>query len=238
MPSVLIVDDEQHIRLLIEQTLEELEDDGVELLTASDGEEALGVDREPASGPRVPRRDDAEQERLRGLPRDQARPGLAGTFVVPADRQGPGPRPRAGSRRRRRPVHDQAVRSRRAARDALARSSASRRPPDGAAELRRLIVRHRHVAPMLSVLLAGTDARRRRSRDAEGEMILDRRPDGAGAATARRAPLPIVVEGETVGWVEGPRPAGAIAAVLVVRVPRARRTSGPSHARRSIAIAS
>jgi len=43
MSTVLIVDDEQHIRLLIEQTLEELEDDGVELLTAADGEEALGV---------------------------------------------------------------------------------------------------------------------------------------------------------------------------------------------------
>lgn len=43
MPTVLIVDDEQHIRLLIEQTLEELEDDGVEILTAVDGEEALDV---------------------------------------------------------------------------------------------------------------------------------------------------------------------------------------------------
>lgn len=43
MPAVLIVDDEHHIRLLIEQTLEALEDDGVELLTAADGEEALGV---------------------------------------------------------------------------------------------------------------------------------------------------------------------------------------------------
>ena len=43
MPTVLIVDDEQHIRLLIEQTLEELEDDGVELLTATNGEEALDV---------------------------------------------------------------------------------------------------------------------------------------------------------------------------------------------------
>jgi two-component system, OmpR family, alkaline phosphatase synthesis response regulator PhoP len=43
MPTVLIVDDEQHIRLLIEQTLEELEDDGVELLTAADGEQALDV---------------------------------------------------------------------------------------------------------------------------------------------------------------------------------------------------
>ena len=41
MPTVLIVDDEQHIRLLIEQTLEELEDEGVDLITARDGEEAL-----------------------------------------------------------------------------------------------------------------------------------------------------------------------------------------------------
>ncbi len=41
--SVLIVDDEQHIRLLIEQTLEELADDGVELYTASDGDEALAA---------------------------------------------------------------------------------------------------------------------------------------------------------------------------------------------------
>ena len=43
MASILIVDDEQHIRLLIEQTLEPLEDEGVELLTAGDGETALGV---------------------------------------------------------------------------------------------------------------------------------------------------------------------------------------------------
>jgi len=48
MPSVLIVDDEQHIRLLIEQALEELEDDGVELLTAPDGEVALDVVRNQA----------------------------------------------------------------------------------------------------------------------------------------------------------------------------------------------
>jgi CheY-like chemotaxis protein len=43
MATVLIVDDEQHIRLLIEQTLEELEDAGVEILTAADGEEAIDV---------------------------------------------------------------------------------------------------------------------------------------------------------------------------------------------------
>src|SRR5262245_52025780 len=50
MPSVLIVDDEQHIRLLIEQALEELEDDGVELLTAPDGQVALDVVRSQAPG--------------------------------------------------------------------------------------------------------------------------------------------------------------------------------------------
>ncbi|HET7726920.1 MAG TPA: response regulator [Candidatus Limnocylindrales bacterium] len=43
MPSVLIVDDEQHIRLLIEQALEELVDEGVDLYTAADGEEAIAV---------------------------------------------------------------------------------------------------------------------------------------------------------------------------------------------------
>ena len=41
--KILIVDDEAHIRALLEQTLEELEDDGVELLTASDGEAALAI---------------------------------------------------------------------------------------------------------------------------------------------------------------------------------------------------
>ena len=40
---LLIVDDEQHIRLLIEQTLEELLDEGVELYTAADGNEALAA---------------------------------------------------------------------------------------------------------------------------------------------------------------------------------------------------
>lgn len=41
MAKILIVDDEPHIRLLLEQTLEELEDQGVELLTAANGEDAL-----------------------------------------------------------------------------------------------------------------------------------------------------------------------------------------------------
>ena len=32
--TILIVDDEAHIRILMEQTLEDLEDEGIELLTA------------------------------------------------------------------------------------------------------------------------------------------------------------------------------------------------------------
>jgi two-component system, OmpR family, alkaline phosphatase synthesis response regulator PhoP len=39
--KILIVDDEAHIRMLIGQTLEELEDDGVEFLTADNGASAL-----------------------------------------------------------------------------------------------------------------------------------------------------------------------------------------------------
>lgn len=42
-PKILIVDDEAHLRSLLQQTLEELEDEGVELLTATNGEEALAA---------------------------------------------------------------------------------------------------------------------------------------------------------------------------------------------------
>ncbi|MEL6354426.1 MAG: response regulator, partial [Cyanobacteria bacterium J06627_28] len=41
--SILIADDELHIRALLEQTLEDLEDEGVDLLTASNGQEALDI---------------------------------------------------------------------------------------------------------------------------------------------------------------------------------------------------
>ena len=44
--KILIVDDEPHLRMLIQQTLEELEDEGVELLIAANGEEALDTIRE------------------------------------------------------------------------------------------------------------------------------------------------------------------------------------------------
>jgi len=41
--KLLIVDDEAHIRMLIEQTLEELEDEGVNFLSAENGEQALEI---------------------------------------------------------------------------------------------------------------------------------------------------------------------------------------------------
>lgn len=43
MAKILIVDDDAHIRLLLEQTLEDFEDKGVELLSASNGKEAIDI---------------------------------------------------------------------------------------------------------------------------------------------------------------------------------------------------
>lgn len=82
MPTVLIVDDEQHIRLLIEQTLEELEDEGVQLLTAGDGDEALAVigSQRPDLvflDVMMPKRNGYEV--CRAIKEDL---GLAGTYVV------------------------------------------------------------------------------------------------------------------------------------------------------------
>jgi two-component system alkaline phosphatase synthesis response regulator PhoP len=44
--KILIVDDEPHLRTLIQQTLEELEDEGVDLFMASNGEDALETIRQ------------------------------------------------------------------------------------------------------------------------------------------------------------------------------------------------
>jgi two-component system, OmpR family, alkaline phosphatase synthesis response regulator PhoP len=41
--KILIVDDEAHLRMLIHQALEELEDEGVELMTATNGDEAVAA---------------------------------------------------------------------------------------------------------------------------------------------------------------------------------------------------
>lgn len=46
MAKILIADDEKYIRLLLEQALEEITDQGVELLFAVDGQEALKIIQE------------------------------------------------------------------------------------------------------------------------------------------------------------------------------------------------
>ncbi|MDQ3128430.1 MAG: hypothetical protein M3Q66_08265, partial [Chloroflexota bacterium] len=81
-------------------------------------------------------------------------------------------------------------------------------------DLARLIVRHRHVAPMLSALLSGTNAGVRIS-DVDGAVILEREANGIGFER-----FPIAVEGRTVGWVEGDRVGRAIASVLSYAVAR------------------
>lgn len=77
-------------------------------------------------------------------------------------------------------------------------------------DLRRLIVRDRSVAPMMSALLAGTDARVR-ILDADERAIVDRQGGGFEGEVGRH---PVTVGRRTIGWVEGGRVAGAIAAVL------------------------
>jgi hypothetical protein len=88
-------------------------------------------------------------------------------------------------------------------------------------ELRRLIVRHRHVAPMVSALLASMDAAVT-IRDGEGAVILERGgPAGAGPGNAVIR-QDVVVDGDMLGWVEGGRTARGIAAVLAYAAARER----------------
>jgi two-component system alkaline phosphatase synthesis response regulator PhoP len=72
--KILIVDDEAYIRLLLEQTLEDLEEEGVEILTAADGEEGLAAIQ-------------AEQPRLVFL--DLMMPRMSGFAVCQAVKQDP-----------------------------------------------------------------------------------------------------------------------------------------------------
>ena len=43
MAKILIVDDEAHIRLLLEQTMEDFEDEGVDILSSDNGKDALEI---------------------------------------------------------------------------------------------------------------------------------------------------------------------------------------------------
>jgi transcriptional regulator with GAF, ATPase, and Fis domain len=86
-----------------------------------------------------------------------------------------------------------------------------------ASELERLVVRHRHVAPMLSALLAGTHATII-LRDPDGNVVLHR--EGRETADPLLGPFPIVGDGRTIGTVEGGHLSRSVAAVLSYAVSR------------------
>lgn len=90
-------------------------------------------------------------------------------------------------------------------------------------ELRRLIVRHRHVAPMVSALLASVDAAVT-IHDADGAVILERGGPSGGPAPAADAPVhaEVTVDGEVLGHVDGGRAARGIASVLSYAAARER----------------
>ena len=219
MPTVLIVDDEQHIRLLIEQTLEELEDEGVELLTAPDGEVALDVVRNHKPGlvfldVMMPKRNGFEV--CRAIKGD---PGLAGTYVVLLTAKGQAYDRQEGEAAGADRLHDEAVRPGRAARTC----------PQGARARRRLGRR----VPLMDVDLAAArrpppprradalvPARRDERRGPDQRRGRDGDPRARRARGSGRTGSPIVVEGETVGWVEGDRAARAVASVLAYAAAR------------------
>jgi two-component system, OmpR family, alkaline phosphatase synthesis response regulator PhoP len=82
MQTILIADDEAHLRSLLHQTLEELEDEGVELMTAANGEEALAAIE--ASKPNLVFLD-VMMPKLSGFDvcsRTKKTLGLTGTYIV------------------------------------------------------------------------------------------------------------------------------------------------------------
>lgn len=82
MPKLLIADDEPHIRLLLQQTLEALEDEGVDLLVEVDG--AAALERIRSERPEVAILD-VMMPRMNGYDvcaAVRADPGLQGVTVV------------------------------------------------------------------------------------------------------------------------------------------------------------
>ena len=118
------MDDEAHLRMLIQQTLEELEDEGVELLTASNGEEALAAIE--SAKPNLVFLD-VMMPKLSGFDvcqRAKKTLGLTDVHIVLLTAKGQEFDRQKGPGGRRRPLHDQAVRPRRAARRRRATCSA------------------------------------------------------------------------------------------------------------------
>jgi len=80
--KILIVDDEPHIRALLEQTLEDFEDEGIELLTAGDGQEAWDLIQEEKPNLVIL---DVMMPRMSGYEvceRLKAEPSLKDTYVI------------------------------------------------------------------------------------------------------------------------------------------------------------
>jgi hypothetical protein len=83
-------------------------------------------------------------------------------------------------------------------------------------QLEKLVVRHRQVAPMLSALLAGTDATLT-LRDPDGSVVLERDGHDGGAVAGV---FPIIADGQTIGTAEGGPLARTIATVVSYAVSR------------------
>jgi CheY-like chemotaxis protein len=205
--TILIVDDEAHLRTLIQQALEDLEDEGVELLTAANGEEAMAAIE--SAHPNLVFLD-VMMPKLSGFDvcsRTKHDLGLKDVYIVlrrPRARSSIGRRARG----RRRPLHDQAVRSGRAA------AEGARCPwtlkacpgPPGLA-LRHVLGRQQDARALVTAVAAalgstvgieGTDGR-----------LLHGEPQDALAAR-----FPITHQESSLGWVTGSAHAHTVALLL------------------------
>ena len=114
--KILIVDDEAHIRLLIQQTLEDLEDEGIEILSADNGTDAIQLAKQAA--PQLIFLD-VMMPNMDGLQVCQAirqEPGDEGSLCGNPDCQRAVLRPPEKPGSRSKPLYHQTIRSRPAAR--------------------------------------------------------------------------------------------------------------------------
>ena len=200
--TILIVDDEAHLRMLLQQTLEELEDEGVELLTATNGEEALAAIE--SAKPNLVFLD-VMMPKLSGFDvcdraKQDARPHRR--LHRAAHGQGPGVRSAARAGGRRRPVHDQAVRSGRAPAEGARRARHCTDPVMSRVALKQMSLARQRTAPGA----ARSDAHRRpRSaiagtiEDADGRLLHGDAPQ----APRRHARAGARTTTTSLGWVRG-----------------------------------
>jgi len=82
MKKILIVDDEPHNRILLQEILEDLEDDSLQLFYAADGAEALSVVQAEKPGLVFMDVMLPDMDGLEICGRIKARPGFEDTFIV------------------------------------------------------------------------------------------------------------------------------------------------------------